>query len=66
MDVFTEAELREMTAFYLTSTGQKLLEKNSELMRKSGEITTIVFEKYKSDLDKMFEERIKELASTKQ
>ena len=63
MDTFTETELREMTAFYLTPTGRKLLEKNPVLMRKSGEITTIVFEKYKSDLDKMFEERIKELAS---
>ena len=66
MDTFTEAELREMTAFYLTPTGQKLLEKNPELMRKSGEITTSVFEKYKSDLDKMFEERFKEIASKKQ
>jgi hypothetical protein len=66
MDTFTEAELREMTAFYLTPTGKKLLEKNPELMRKSGEITTIIFEKYKSDLDKMFEERIKEIASKAQ
>lgn len=66
MDTFTEIELREMTAFYKTPTGKKLLKKNPELMRESGKITTIVFEKYKADLDKMFEERIKELASKRQ
>ena len=66
MDTFTEIELREMTAFYKTPTGKKLLKKNPELMRESGKITTIVFEKYKADLNKMFDERIKELASKRQ
>ena len=66
MDTFTDIALREMTAFYKTPTGKKLLKKNPEHMRESGKITTIVFEKYKADLNKMFDERIKELASKRQ
>ena len=63
MDTFSEAELREITAFYLTPIGQTMLKKNPELMRESGGITMGIFSKYKPELDKMIEERIKEIES---
>ena len=65
MDTFSEAELREITTFYLTPVGQKMLEKNTELIRKSSDVTMDIFKKYKPELDKMFVERIKEIESKK-
>ena len=40
MEVFTEAEVREMTTFYQTPLGQKLLTKMPLLMTKSNELAT--------------------------
>jgi hypothetical protein len=40
LEVFTEAELRDMTAFYRTPLGQKLLTKMPVLMAKSNEMTS--------------------------
>jgi len=40
MEVFTESEVREMTTFYQTPLGQKLLTKTPLLMTKSNELAT--------------------------
>jgi uncharacterized protein len=40
MEVFTEAEVREMTTFYQTPLGQKLLTKMPLLMTKSNELAS--------------------------
>jgi hypothetical protein len=40
LEVFTEAEIREMVVFYETPLGQKMLAKMPQLLAKSNEVTS--------------------------
>jgi hypothetical protein len=54
---FTEEELREMTAFYRTSTGQKLARATPQLSRLGAEIGERVMRAHAADLEEMIARR---------
>ena len=61
---FTEAELREMTAFYQSPTGQKTLAKMEDLFRQSAEIGRKLAEQHQDELKEMIRQRATELQQT--
>lgn len=60
-DSFSEAELREMIAFYKTPTGQKAISLMPEMTRKSGEIGAKVVQDHQEELNQMIATRMQEL-----
>lgn len=61
---FTEEELREMTAFYRSPTGQKALTKMEGLFRECAEIGQKLAERHQGELQEMIRQRAKELQRT--
>jgi hypothetical protein len=59
MAEFTEAELKEITAFYRTPTGKKALEKMPILMQKGGELGAKRVQENSAELKQMIEEELK-------
>jgi uncharacterized protein len=55
--VFTETELREIIAFYRTSTGQKLATRLPELMRSGAQVGGAIAGAHLRDLEQMLRER---------
>lgn len=66
METFTEAETRELNAFYRTSTGKKALEKMPELMQKGAAIGMEVAKAHQAELETMLLERQKQLEAENQ
>ena len=66
METFTEAETRELNAFYRTPTGKKALEKMTELMQKGAAIGMEVAKAHQTELEAMLIERQKQLEGEKQ
>ncbi|HKH49851.1 MAG TPA: DUF2059 domain-containing protein [Thermoanaerobaculia bacterium] len=62
MRTFTEAELRDLIAFYKTPTGRKSLEKMPEVMQESFRLGQEIAEQHKGELQTMIQARVKELA----
>lgn len=62
-EAFTEPELREMIAFYQTPTGQKALARMPELMQKGASVGVTLAQKHSGELEKMVQERKKQLES---
>jgi hypothetical protein len=60
-EAFTEAEIREVIAFYQTPTGQKVLVKIPELMQKGFAIGVGVSEAHAEELQRMLLDRAREL-----
>lgn len=60
-DAFTEQELKDIVNFYRTETGRKLTSLSPLLMRKGAELGEQILEEHLPELQKMIEERIKEL-----
>jgi hypothetical protein len=60
-EAFTEAELREITAFYKTPTGQKTLELMPRLMQRGAEVGMEVANRNMPELERMIQERDAEL-----
>ncbi len=58
---FTESELRDMTAFYKTPTGQKALALVPELMRRGAMLGEEVGKEHAQELQQMIRERAAEL-----
>lgn len=58
---FSEAELREMIAFYKTPVGQKAMEKMPELMQKGALMGTEAAQQHTDELRQMIEARDQEL-----
>jgi len=58
---FTEAELRDITAFYKTSTGQKALALMPEMLRRGAMLGGEVANEHKQELEQMVRERAAEL-----
>jgi hypothetical protein len=58
---FTETEIRQMTDFYRTPTGQKVLATMPELMEKGAGIGMALARKHEGELEKMVLARKKEL-----
>ena len=58
---FTEAELRELIAFYRTPLGRKLAERTPELSRKGAEAGAAVAAEHMDELQRMIEARAVEL-----
>lgn len=65
LETFTEAEVREMTAFYRTPTGRKALTKLPELMQKGTVVGIEVAKAHQGELTEMLNARRKELESEK-
>lgn len=59
--VFTEEELRQLTAFYQSPLGQKMIEKMPALTRKSMEVTMNRMQKKMPELQNRMNEKIVEL-----
>jgi hypothetical protein len=59
---FTEAELREMTAFYRTPTGRKMVAKLPRLMQKSSELGLKRVQDNQGELKQRIEEALKKKA----
>ena len=62
---FTEAELREMTAFYRTPTGKKAVALMPELMRRGALLGAEVAKEHTHELEQMVRERASELERSK-
>ncbi|HZN53868.1 MAG TPA: DUF2059 domain-containing protein [Candidatus Polarisedimenticolaceae bacterium] len=60
-ETFTEAELRELTAFYRTPVGRKALAAMPDLARRGAEIGTQVARDHQKELEEMVQERAKQL-----
>jgi len=58
---FTESELKEMTAFYNTPTGQKALTEMPGLMQKGAAMGIELAKAHASELDQMIRDRAQEL-----
>ena len=58
---FTEQELREITAFYKTPTGQKALGKLADIMREGGVIGQKLAEEHQAELEAMIRTRAMQL-----
>ncbi|HEX4961492.1 MAG TPA: DUF2059 domain-containing protein [Thermoanaerobaculia bacterium] len=65
VEAFTESELREMTAFYKTPTGQKALTKMPNLMKQGAQIGMEVGKQHREELTEMIKARKEELDKTK-
>ena len=61
MRTFTEAELRDLIAFYKTPTGRKSLEKMPELLQEGMKIGEEVAQQHKGELEVMIKARAKEI-----
>ena len=61
-DTFTEAETREMTAFYKTPTGQKAMAKMPEITQRSAMIGAQLGQAHSEELQKLMKARGEELA----
>jgi hypothetical protein len=53
MEVFTESELREMTAFYETPTGQKAIEKTPQIVQRGAQIGARRVKQNKAELERL-------------
>ena len=60
-ETFTEAEVRELIAFYRTPTGQKSVEKLPELMERGAEIGMALAQAHQAELEQMIAQRQREL-----
>ncbi len=58
VDAFTEKELKEITAFYKTPVGKKMVEKMPELMSKGMEIGMKRVQDNQAELQKMIQEEV--------
>ena len=58
---FTERELRDMIAFYMTPTGRKLAAAMPDLTRRGAEIGAAIGQENMADLQQMLEARAREL-----
>jgi hypothetical protein len=58
---FTERELRELTAFYRTSTGQKLVAQQPELTRQGAAVGQKIATAHQAELEVMISARASEL-----
>jgi uncharacterized protein len=65
MEAFTEAELREMIAFYRTPTGKKALTKIPELFQKGAQIGAEIAKAHQAELAEMVRAKQKELDAAK-
>lgn len=63
-EAFTEQELREITAFYRTETGQKLVKLTPELTSKGMALGQEIVMKHLPELQQMILQRMQELNST--
>ncbi len=61
MRTFTEAELRDLTAFYRTPTGRKSLEKMPALLQEGMKIGEEVAQQHRGELEVMIKARAKEI-----
>jgi hypothetical protein len=61
MEYFTESEIRDMTAFYRTPTGQKALATLPEVMQRGAAIGADVATAHQTELERMILERKKAL-----
>ena len=55
---FTEEELREMTAFYRTPTGQKLARSTAQLTRLGAELGERTMRAHSAELDRLIAQRV--------
>lgn len=62
---FTEAELRDLVAFYRTPVGRKLAHETPALVQKGGEVGAAVAQEHQAELLAMIEARTKELEKAK-
>jgi len=60
-ETFNEQEIREMTAFYRTPTGRKVLETLPEVMQRSASVGVSLAQKHQAELETMVAKRRKEL-----
>ncbi|WP_043310782.1 DUF2059 domain-containing protein [Pseudomonas sp. ML96] len=65
-DAFTEAELKELLAFYQTPVGRKVLEQMPQLMAHSAQLTQERLQKAVPEVDKLLGEMTAELKPAKQ
>ncbi|HXU34132.1 MAG TPA: DUF2059 domain-containing protein [Thermoanaerobaculia bacterium] len=65
MDAFTEAETREMIAFYRTPTGRKALTKLPELFQKGAAVGAEIGKAHQAELAEMVRAKQKELDAEK-
>jgi hypothetical protein len=65
-EAFTEAELKEMSAFYKTPTGQKALSKLPELGQKGAMIGAQLGQQHSDELKKLMSARSEQLAKQQQ
>ncbi len=56
---FTEAELREIAAFYRTPTGQKMAAATPQLMREGGELGQRAVQSHSAELTEMIMEKMR-------
>ena len=59
---FTESELRKMTAFYRTQTGQKCVDLMPTIMQKGGDLGRTLVAEHMDELKAAVEARVKELS----
>ena len=64
-DAFTEAELKELLAFYQTPTGRKVLEQMPQLMAHSAQLTQDRLQKAVPEVDKLLGQMAAELKPAK-
>jgi hypothetical protein len=57
-NTFTEAELREMTAFYRTPVGQKLARSSPALMRQGADLGDHIVQQHMSELQEMIRRQL--------
>lgn len=65
-DAFTEAELKELLAFYQTPVGRKVLEQMPQLMAHAAQLTQERLQRAVPEVDKLLGEMAAELAPSKQ
>ena len=65
-DAFTEAELKELLAFYQTPVGRKVLEQMPQLMAHAAQLTQERLQQAVPEVDKLLGEMTAELQPTKQ
>jgi hypothetical protein len=61
VQAFTEAELRDLIAFYKTPTGQKALAKMPALLQQGRQLTMEIAKQHKPELEQMIRARKEEL-----
>jgi hypothetical protein len=61
MKAFTEAEIRELIAFYKTPTGQKTLQQMPMLMQEGAKIGSELAQEHQGELEEAIKARAKEL-----